>query len=187
MVMPSLVRSLARPLKYISYSLFFILALMYFTPKVALFYLLENKLNPYGVIIGNEKVKDNGFSLILSDANIYVKGIKSLSLSQTNIKIFGVYNSVNISGIKLSVAAASLTPINIKKINIRYSIFNPLNIIANADGEFGKIKASFHILDFKLHLELEASPIMKKDFGSTLNNLKKLKTGVYSYDKTFKL
>ncbi len=177
-----------RPLlKYIAYTLFFILALIYFTPKIAFFYLLEDKLNPYGIVISDEKLQDSGLYLDVKDSVVFVKGIESAKISETKIKIFGLYNSVNLTNIKLSPTISSLVPTNITKVYITYSIFNPLNINIYANGEFGKLDASFNLINFNLHLNLEASSLMKKDFKSTLKNLKRLDTGGYSYDKTFKL
>ena len=176
-----------RSLKYLGYSLFFILALMYFTPKIAIYYLLEDKLNPHAIVISDEKLQDNGLYLSINDAVISVKGIESAKISEIKIKLFGLYNSLNLTDVKLSSAAASLTPVNINKPYISHSIFDPLNVTAYADGGFGEMNAKFNLIDFNLHLDLEASATMKKDFKSTLRNLKKLKIGVYSYDKTFKL
>ncbi len=182
MVMP-----FRRPLKYISYTLFFILALIYFTPKIAVYYLLENKLSPYGIVISDEKLQENGLYLDIKDAVVFTKEIETAKIQEMKIKIFGFYNSINLTNIKLSSALSSLTPTNISNLYISYSIFNPLNIKAQANGEFGKVEAKFNLTNLHLHLDLEASSIMKKDFKSTLRDLKRLDTGVYSYDKTFKL
>lgn len=175
-----------RSLKYIGYTIFFVLALIYFTPKVAIYYLLEEKLNPYGIVIGDEKPQDNGLYLDVKDAVIFVKEVETAKISKIKIKIFGLYNSIDLKNIKLSTATSSLTPTKISEIYLSHSIFNPLYININSSGEFGKFKASFNLLNLNLHLNLEASDIMKKDFKSTLKSLKRLDTGVYTYDKTFK-
>ncbi len=175
-----------RSLKYIGYILFFTLALVYFSPKIAIFYLLENKLNAYSIVISDEKLKDNGLYLNVKDAVVFAKGIETAKVKEMKIKIFGFYNSADLTNIKLSSTLSSLIPTNVNEVYITYSIFNPLNINAFANGGFGKIDVNFNLMNFKLELELEASTVMKKDFKSTLRNLKKLDTGVYSYDKTFK-
>ena len=174
-------------LKYIAYTLFFILSLIYFAPKVAIYYLAENQLKLYDVVINNENLKDKGLSLDINNALVYFKGIQSADISEINIAILGIYNTLSLEKITLSSAAASFVPTKIDKVDIKYSIINPLNIDAHANGEFGKIDAKFNLSDFNLHLNLEPSGKMKKDFKSTLKLLKKSKTGVYSYDKTFKL
>lgn len=181
-----MVTLLRRLLKYMAYTLFFILALIYFAPKVALFYLVEEKLNPYGVIISGEKLEDEGLCLNVKDAIVFAKGIDIANVSEMKIKIFGLYNNIELTNIKLSSATSAFVPRKINDLHISYSIFNPLNIKALANGDFGKIEASYNLSNFNLHIDLEASSLMKKDFKSTLRNLKKLETGVYIYDKTFK-
>ena len=60
------------------YLLFFIIAIIYFTPKIGLYYFAEQKLKPLtGVIISKEELRDNGFSLKIENANISAKGIDS--------------------------------------------------------------------------------------------------------------
>ncbi|MCF6330913.1 MAG: hypothetical protein L3I99_05135 [Sulfurimonas sp.] len=175
-----------RPLKYIGYILFFISVLIYFSPKIAIFYLLENKLNSYSVVISDEKLQDNGLYLNVKDAVISTKGIETAKVKEMKIKIFGLYNSANLTNVKLSPTISSLIPTNVNELHISYSVFNPLNINAYANGGFGNVEVNFNLMNFKLELELEASAVMKKDFKSTLRNLKKLDTGAYSYVKTFK-
>ncbi len=169
----------------LGYILFFTLSLMYFTPKVTLFYLLEKELQKHDVVVSNETLIDNGFSLNVNDASVFMKSIESAKIKETNIKIFGIYNSVNLNEIKLSNAAASFLPLHIDEISLRYSIFNPFNVKAYATGEFGEADASFNILDFTLHVDVEPSPKMQKEYRSTLRQLTKSEDGGYSYDKNF--
>ncbi|MEA3371131.1 MAG: hypothetical protein U9Q40_07310 [Campylobacterota bacterium] len=169
----------------LGYILFFLLSLMYFTPKVTLFYLLEKELQKYDVVVSNEILVDNGFSLNVNDGSVFVKSIESAKIKEANIKIFGIYNSVNLNEIRLSNAAASFVPLYIDEFNVRYSIFNPLNVKAYAIGEFGEAEASFSILDMALHVDVEPSAKMQKEYKNSMRQLSKSEDGGYSYDKTF--
>lgn len=172
--------------KIFAYSMFFILALMYFVPKLSIYYLVEQEIQKYGIVIDNEEVIDNGFSLSIQNAEINVKSINSASIKNVNIKIFGVYNNVLLQNIKLSSVAASMVPTDIEEVEITHSLFNPLHISAVANGGFGELEVDFDLLDMTLHLELLASKKMLSSYRGILRNLKKNKEGVYIYDKTIK-
>lgn len=168
-----------------AYFIFFILALMFFTPKVSIYYFLEHKLKDYDVVIGSEKLKDSGCSLKIEDADISFKSIPSAKIGEASIKIFALYNSLNIKDILLSGAAKSFVPLHINSAQVRYSIFNPLHVYAHADGEFGVADASFNIIENSVHVDLKASKKMLQAYKSTLKSLRKTKNGEFVYDKTF--
>lgn len=176
---------MVRFLKFIAYIMFFVLALMYFTPKAALYYFAESKVEPYGVVITDEDVVDNGFTLSIKDAVVTFKAIESAEVKDTNMAIYGIYNNVSVNNITLASTVASFVPTDIKNINITYSIFNPLNIVASANGGFGYAEAEISLVERKVFLKLQPSKIMSKNYGSTLRNLKKSKDGGYEYAKTF--
>lgn len=172
--------------KIFGYSIFFVLTLMYFVPKVSLYYLGEQTLEKYGVVIDDEKVIDNGFSLSLYDATVNVKGIPSVEIKEANFKQFIVYNSSTFKDLKLSSVANSMIPTNVDEVSIVYSILNPLYVTANATGGFGEAEVEFNILERSIHLELLASKKMLSSYRNTLRKLKKSKEGVYVYDKSIK-
>jgi hypothetical protein len=170
---------------FFAYVIFFTLALMYFTPKASLYYMLEKELKKYDVILSGETVSDNGFSLSLENSNVYVKDIQSAQVKDANIKLFALYNSIHIQGIVLSDVAGTFLPLEIKNTNIVYSIFDPLNVNLNSKGDFGSANGSFNLVDKKLHLDVMPSDTMKRKYRNSMRQLKKQKDGSYSYDKTF--
>ena len=167
------------------YPLFFILSLMYFTPKQSVYYFIEKELKTYDVIISNEEVKDNGFTLNLENADLFVKSIKSASAKAVNVKVFVLYNSITLNDITLSNFAASFVPLKIDELSVAYSLLNPLKIKAYGIGEFGEAGAAFNLLDRTLHIEIEPSDKMKKEYKNSMRQLKKSEDGGYSYDQTF--
>jgi hypothetical protein len=176
---------MVRLLKFIGYVLFFVVSLMYFTPKVSLYYFLENKIEPFGVIVTGEEVVDNGLTLSLQDATITLKSIESAVVKNVDVAIFGVYNSVDISDVTLASTASTFLPTDVKNIKITYSILNPLNIKAFATGGFGEAEAKVNIVDRDVVVNLKPSKLMTSQYRSTMRNFKKLKDGGYEYAKTF--
>jgi len=170
---------------FIGFVLFFLLALMYFTPKENIYFALEHELKKYDVVISNEKIDDSGFTLNLSAAEIFFKSIKSADIKEINIKIFGLYNSISIQDIQLSQTASSFLPLNIQKVTITHSIFNPLNINIYELGDDGEIEGSFNLVEMALHIIFEPSELMLKKYKNSMREFKKSEDGSYSYDKTF--
>ena len=171
--------------KFLAYILFFLLAFIYFSPKIALYYMAEKELSKFDVVISNEIVKDSGFSLELEDASLYVKSIESAQAKETSLTLLGVYNTLNVKDIKLSSAVGAFLPLNIYVIDASYMLFNPLNVTVSAEGEFGEMKASFNILEKLLHVEIYPSSLMLQKYKSSLREFNKNEDGSYSYDKNF--
>jgi len=171
--------------KFFAYLSFFILAIIYFTPKVSLYYLAESKMKHFDVVVTSEVLKDNGFSLDIKNGTVMVKSIESAKFEDINIKLFGLYNFISVDNIYLSSTAKSFIPLYIRRINIQYYILNPLNIDMFAIGKFGKAKVVIDLLKRELRVVLTPSKLMKTKYRSSLRNLKKSKNGEFTYAKTF--
>ncbi len=167
------------------YLFFFVMALMYFAPKTSIYYFLEEQLKEYAVIVSFEELEDSGFTLNIKDASISMKSVDSANIRSTNIKIFGLYNAVDFKDIALSSAAKSFLPLNIERVNIRYTIFDPLNVHAQAKGEFGEVDAKLSIVEKSLKATVVPSAVMLKSYKKSLKNLTKNENGEYVYDKNF--
>jgi len=176
---------MVKVLKFLAYILFFIVMIIYFMPKSNLYYFAEQELEKNKVIFSNEEIKDNGLSLNIDNIDVSFEGIESANVQSVNLKTFLVYNSLNVENIKLSDMAASFVPLVIENVNVSYSILNPLNVVASANGEFGEASAAFNILDSNLSILLMPSPLMLKKYKNTLRQMKKNESGEYVYVKTF--
>lgn len=169
----------------LGYVLFFFIALMFFVPKISAYYYVEKELQKYKVIISNEKVTDHGLSLGLDDINVAYDSMKSANIEKANIKLFVLYNILEIENIQFSTIASSLIPLEVNRIEVIYTVFNPLNITLKSNGEFGEVIAKFSILDNKIDAELFPSETMKQKYMQTLRRFKKDQNGSYKYEKTF--
>jgi len=171
--------------KFFIYLSFFILALIYFTPKVNLYYFGESKLKSYDVVVTDERLKDNGFSLNIKDGTVVVKSIDSARFENIDVRLLGLYNFISVDNITLASTAKAFIPVVINKINIQYHILNPLNIDIFAIGEFGKVRAVFNLLKMELDLHLTPSKLMKTKYQNGLKYLKKSENGEFTYVKAF--
>lgn len=170
---------------FLIYSIVFILATIYFSPKESLYFTLEKTFKSNGIIISDETIKDNGFSLNMNNAKLYLKTIESADIKSMKLSSFVLYNSLNISDIKLSSLYKSYMPLHINNINLTYTIFNPLNINIQANGEFGESESSFNLSDLVLHVKLIPSQLMLRKYKQSLKDYTKNENGEFTYDKTF--
>lgn len=173
--------------KFLAYSLFFILAFIYFAPKVSIYYFLETMLLPYAITISSEAVVDNALSLSINHANISIQSIESANIEETNVKIFALYNVIEFKNITLSKALQPFVPRHVQSANIKYTLLNPLNVLAKINGDFGEADVKFNLIERTLHLRVKPSELMLKEYKSTLQNINKNENGEGVYDKNISI
>ncbi len=170
-------------IRLLSYTLFFLLALMYFMPKQNLYYFVENLLVPHAIILSSEEVVDKGFTLDVNHATLSLKSIESATIEQIHFKMFALYNAISFENITLSSAIKSLVPQHVAMAEISYTLFDPFFINASLSGEFGEAQARLQIFEKTVHIELVPSDKMLKEYKTTLQNMSKTESGEYIYDK----
>jgi hypothetical protein len=167
----------------LGYFLVFLFALILFTPKQSVYYFAEAQLKPLSVIVSNESLQDNLFSLDIDNAKVYGQNIEAASVEKTKVIILGIYNSIEISNIQLASFMNSFFPKNIEHISIHYSIINPLSVNIFADGEFGVVDGELSLFDQNVSLVLKPSKLMLSNYKTTLREFKKQSNGEYTYAK----
>ena len=167
------------------YIVLFFGALLFFTPKENLYYFGEEQLKPLGVVIGYEEAIDQGFTLELTHAKLYIKKIKSANIGSASIALFGLYNSVSIDNIVLDKTFEQFFPPLIQQIELHQSILSPLHLYARAIGDFGEAEATVDLLERNASVVLRPSKLMLSRYKSTLRELKKTKEGDYRYEYRF--
>ncbi len=172
-------------LKFLAYFFFFIFALIVFVPKESLYYLAEAQGKKFDVIVSNETLHEHTFWLGISNLELSAKEIQSAVIEEVDIKILLVYNSISVKNIQLSSLVDAYLPSKIDTLDIHYSIFSPLSIKAEGEGDFGEVKASFDILKRELQVVLKPTNRMLKTHKKSLGMFTKSKTGEYLYAKTF--
>jgi len=174
-----------RFLKFFAFLAFFVLALIFFAPKIGMYYFLEQELKVYDAIISGETLQDKGLHLEIKDAQIFVYSIESATIKTCDVTLLLFYNTINASEITLSQSAKSFVPLKIERLQISYTILNPLRINVHVIGEFGSAQANVHVLERTLHVELQPSQIMSQEYKNALKEFAKSEDGGFTYDKTF--
>ena len=167
------------------YAVLFLGALLFFTPKENLYYFAEEQLKPLGIVIGYEEAVDHGFSLEILHAKLYVQKIKSANIGSINMGIFGLYNTVSIDNVVLDKTFEQFFPPLVQRIDVDQSIFAPLQLSAEAVGDFGEATATVNLLDRNVSVIMKPSKLMLSRYKNTLRQLKKSKEGDYRYEYRF--
>ena len=158
-----------------------LLLLWLLAPKQELYYLLEKELKKNDIIISNETIKDTWFGLKLLDADVYVKGAKMAEVSEIQLNIFFLYNSLTVKNIHVNKAMQNVAPKSIEEINVQYSIANPLKIQLNGRGSFGVLDGNVAFIDKHI---LIGFPVAK-EIKSFKKFLKKDQTGEWKYETNY--
>ena len=167
------------------YVTLFFMALLFFTPKENLYYYAEEQLKPLGVVVGYEEVRDRGFSLEIQHAKLFVKKIKAANIESLVLKPYFLYNSLHVEKIILDKTFEQFFPPLIERIDVTQSVIKPLQLQAEAIGDFGEATANVNLLDRNVSVVLKPSKIMLSRYKNTLRQLKKSKEGTYRYESQF--
>jgi len=170
-------------IKFFAYFTFFIISLIYFTPKISTYYFLESYIKKHGIIISDEECSDTGYGLKIKHPTLSIKSIDGAKAKEIDINIFALYNKININDIYLSSMASSFMPLKVENAKLVYSIVDPLNVNGMAYGEFGEVNAKFDLTKMALTVKLAPSKLMLKKYKNTLRKFKKTKKGEYIYEK----
>ncbi len=169
----------------IGYGLLTLVTILYFIPKTNLYYQLEHKLQPHGIIIHNEHVDDKRFWLEISDAQLYVQKIESLHVDKTKVMLLGFYNRIKFNNILLASTLGQFVPEQINTATLYYALYNPLSIKGSILGDFGQADVHIDLYEGLLTADIKPSDLMKTEFSSTLKNFIRDKKGVYHYEYRF--
>ena len=146
---------------FVLYLLLFVAALILFAPKANLYFLLEEKLQPYGVVVDGETPKDRGFWFEIRDADLYVKEIESANAERVSVALFGLYNRVVIEKVTLSPALAKLFPEGVGHIEIIYAVWDPMHLHIAAEGDFGTADALVSIPERSIGADVVPSELRR--------------------------
>ena len=166
---------------YLLIAIFFVILL---SPKVQLYYKLEQLLQTKQVILTQEHISDSGLSLHVKEAKLYYGDMYVASLSELSITPLLIYNTLHIESFTLSKEMEQFLPRDIDAIAISYSVIDPLHVTINAQGAFGALTGRVDLKARHLVLDLEPSATLLKKRPFWMRRLKKVE-GVYRYESSY--
>jgi hypothetical protein len=197
------------------YFFVFIIAFVYFLPKDNLFYLAQKELKKQSVAFEKEQVVQKPFSLLIQNPSISYQGIVIAKVAQIDIIPFILYNKISFETLRVSSKISKLLPPVAKdfipqvvdELDIKYAIYNPLNITLKGVYKSGGIDIEYNLYKKIAFLEaktklgelkgninqnthmavfiLKPSKLAKTKYRTVLYRFRKLKDGSYKYETRF--
>ena len=171
-------------LKILAYIAVMLLLIIFFSPKINLYYQLEVLMQENNIYISDEKVKDSGFSLNINNAKLYLDELFLANAEETSVKTWLVYNSIEAKNIELNEGFAEFMPEHIDTMKVSYHILNPRNILLNAQSEDSFFFGNVDLLERVVQIHLRLGTLSEKKFAMALKQLKK-EEGGYIYEYKF--
>lgn len=171
-------------LKFFAYLIMMLALIIFFLPKVNLYYEAEKFLKAQKVTISEEKVLDRGISLQLEDGSIYYDKLNLASIGLIHFSPWMVYNSLEFNEIRVNEGLADFLPETIDHITIRHVVYNPTKVSLRGESAedyfYGEVDLLKRVL--QLHLRLDSGS--ERKYQNILKKLSK-EEGGYLYEYQF--
>ncbi len=168
--------------------LYFLIAVgmvLFFLPKVQLYYALETLLKPYNIYISGEEVHDYGLTMVVKNGTIAYDDLNVATFDAIALTPLLVYNAVTVDPVLLAEDMEQFVPRSIDEIRIVHSLIDPLHVNISASGEFGTLEGAIALLDHNVSLLLQPSKALLDRKPFWLGRLKKDSEGGYRYETAY--
>ena len=170
--------------KFLLFITLFLFSFWAFFPKEQLYYFLENKLEKKKLVISNEILKEDIFSLNIKEAKIYFESINVSKVKEFSFKSYIFYSKIEISNIVLIDTFNNFAPSPIEDLLITHSLLNPMKIDIKSHGLFGELNGEIDLLSRVLKIELKQSNVMQSKYSNIIKNMR-FEEGRYIYEYKF--
>ncbi|MHC3995159.1 hypothetical protein ACXWTF_10050 [Thiomicrolovo sp. ZZH C-3] len=167
------------------YTAAFVLFLLVFLPKTALYHAAEQQLKPLGLAVAAETPVDRGFDFVLEGGSLYFEDLHVADLERLTVTPWLLYNSVRIAPFAFSPDMEGFTPAGVDGINITYSVLDPLHIRLEGSGEFGSVTGQVALTERKVTVDLTPSAALRAKRPFWLKQLRSIEGGAYRYETTY--
>ena len=131
--------------------------LLLFMPKQELYYKLEKELEKKAVKINEKSIDEGLFSLTISGADVYAKGIKLATIEKLSFFTLLFYTNVEVENLMLDDSLKEVAPTKTDTLSISHALWNPIHININAQGSFGGLNGDVAFAEKTLRLDFNDS------------------------------
>jgi hypothetical protein len=148
--------------KFLIVLVVFYLAFIAFMPKENIYYTLLNQLKSERILITQESLSDDLFSLKGEEISIFYDGIESVNADSFSLLPFGIYNKFEAINVRASKELKKMFKYSADKVEIVYAVWDYKRAKIYAEGDFGTIEGELDILGQRVKLLLDPSPSFEK-------------------------
>jgi len=128
--------------------------ILLFAPKKELYYLLEQRLKPQGIVIADEAVHETPIGLTLEHPVLYVKGVRVATARELSLWSLLLYGRGVADHVRFDPAFERYAPASVARGTLTFSILHPIRIsIALNDPAFeaaGEVNLKERTLSLRL-------------------------------------
>ena len=170
---------------FIAYFIITLVLILFFLPKVNLYYKAETLLEKYKVTISGEKLLDKGLSFKIQEGLIYFDDLVVAKIDEISIVPLLAYNSLHVKPFSFSEDMKQFIPLKVDNLNITQTLINPLHVRIESSGEFGSLEGDIALKDRNISLILRPSKLLLKQRPFWMKELKKDAQGGYRYESNY--
>ena len=138
------------------------LAILFFMPKKEIYYKLEEKLAEKSIKINEASIEEGLFSLNISNAEIYVKGIKMATVENLDFFTLLLYTNIEVENFFIDETLANRLPTKINQVLFSHIGLDPLNIKIVGKGDFGGVDGKIDLNKKVLRVDFNDSKAIKE-------------------------
>lgn len=172
-------------LKKFGWLLLFIYLIIAFLPKENLFYLAEQKIKPYNIVLNNESLKDRFFLFEINNGTLFYDGLHVGDVESIDMFLGLFYNQISLKNANFSDSLKQFVPKEITDFTIKSTIFYPIYFWIDGKGDFGEISGSANLYKKSVRLVLNPNKNFLTKYPTIAKEFKKI-NNEYVYEKTFK-
>lgn len=165
-----------KTMKYLFYTCIFVISIAVFIPKLNLYYFIENQLSKESIVLNNEKISQNLFTVNINEIDVYLYDKKYVKIEYLKSEIFGFKNSFQIEEFYFFNKNKKI----IDRLIINHNIFIPTTLEIQLEKSSNKIRGKIDLLSRKI---LFSEQPFLKSFENTFREFKFSKiNGAYFYE-----
>lgn len=166
--------------KYLLWAFLLWFALLFFMPKVELYYALERELATQDITLNEASIEQGVLYVTIRDVKVYVKGVELAHIDSIHFFTLLGYSTLTMKDIEVDDLLKSKVPSAITELSASHSIFSPLSLALDANGSFGRAEGELSLLEGTVRVDLVES----KDISTLKPYLKQDEKGWY-YETSF--
>lgn len=172
-----------RKLILFAYCLIFLFLSILFFPKENIYYLAEQNLVKYKVVLNNETLNESFGVLKIEDIDVIYNGANVAKIKDITTFFTFFYNKLTLKDAEIFKSLKNIIPLHIDKITAKYTIFYPTKIWFKGSGEFGNIEGNYNIYNKNIYLVLNIKDDFKTKYMFLLEYFKDI-NGELVYEST---
>jgi len=169
-------------LKLLVYMVVMLALILFFLPKINLYYAAEGFMQEKKVFISDENIADRGFYLELNNANFLFDKLELAEVEKITVSTLLFYNALSIDKIHVNEGFSDFLPLEIETISAEHAIYNPTHVTLKGESEDSYFYGDVDLIERVLNIHLRLGAQSEKRYKSMLGKLTKEEGGyVYEY------